>query len=255
MEGKELYNEDDNNEENKKITNEPDSEDFGLPEIDDDSSKKEGVEDSTGSSYPSYESSEEETPEPTYEDQFLQDVNESDSTSDSSTEGGYQPSYTYDDEGGGNSALWIILVVVLLITAAVLVYWFVFRSEPEPIVEEKPAVIEQPVVIPEDTMPAEIIDEPVEDFTNEPEAGDIIELTEPTGNYYVVIASFIDDDLAMDYGKKLADEGQGSYILSPKGQKKFYRLAVAELSDINTATLRAEQLKSDYGDEVWVMKY
>jgi hypothetical protein len=70
-----------------------------------------------------------------------------------------------------------------------------------------------------------------------------------------VVASFVDDDLAMDYGKKLSKKGVGSTILAPRGDAKFYRFAVADFASLNDAALEAERMKSEYGEGVWVMRY
>ncbi len=76
-----------------------------------------------------------------------------------------------------------------------------------------------------------------------------------TDRYYVVISSSIDDDLAMDYAKKLAKDGNYVKVLEPYGSHKpFYRVSLA---DYDTSD-QAEAAKSSFGEfatEVWVLKY
>lgn len=88
-----------------------------------------------------------------------------------------------------------------------------------------------------------------------PASGTIDTLTGRTGRYYVVVASNIDDDLLMDYAKKLSASGVSSTLIPPHGRVKFYRLAIAEGGTFATAQSTADGLKSDYGDGLWVTKY
>jgi hypothetical protein len=78
----------------------------------------------------------------------------------------------------------------------------------------------------------------------------------PTGMYYVIICSYIDIDLANDYGKKLRDEENRpvKLILPLKGQH-FIRLAVAETASKDEANTIAKALRPTHGKNVWVLKY
>lgn len=89
----------------------------------------------------------------------------------------------------------------------------------------------------------------------ESELGTITEITERTGRYYVVIGSFIDDDLAKDYGNKLAVEGLSTSLISPFGTMKFYRLALASHESFAEAQGNADELKATYGEALWVLKF
>jgi len=80
-------------------------------------------------------------------------------------------------------------------------------------------------------------------------------ITEATGRYYIVIESFVDSDMAADYGNKLAAEGVGSALLSPQGKRKFHRLTIGDYDSFFDAQEEANKLKSDYGDDLWVLKY
>lgn len=80
-------------------------------------------------------------------------------------------------------------------------------------------------------------------------------LTERTRRYYVVISSAIDDDLVMDYAKRLSKEGVGTKIIPPFGSTKFYRLAIADHETYALAQSNADNVKDKYGSEVWVVRY
>ncbi len=88
-----------------------------------------------------------------------------------------------------------------------------------------------------------------------PAVGTIETLTARTGRYYVVIASAIDGDLLMDYAKKLSEKGVSAKIIAPYGNVKFHRLTVAEGDTFASTQQTADQLKSEYNEGAWVIKY
>ena len=85
--------------------------------------------------------------------------------------------------------------------------------------------------------------------------GAIREVTAPQGCYYVVISSYIDKDLAMDYAKKLVKQGEQLTIIAPAQGKYFFRLAVDQKPTLQEASQRAAALKDTYGSNIWVLKY
>jgi phosphoglycolate phosphatase-like HAD superfamily hydrolase len=88
-----------------------------------------------------------------------------------------------------------------------------------------------------------------------PAAGVIDTLTDRTGRYYVIIASAVDGDLILDYAKKLTPKGLSPKIIPPYGKVKFYRLAIAEGETYTETQATADQLKAEYTDGAWVVKY
>jgi hypothetical protein len=88
-----------------------------------------------------------------------------------------------------------------------------------------------------------------------PAEGTIETLTERTRRYYVVVSSNIDDDLIMDYAKKLSAKGVGTKIIPPFGKTKFYRLAIADHDTFALAQTNADAAKTEYGSALWVIKY
>ena len=85
--------------------------------------------------------------------------------------------------------------------------------------------------------------------------GNINSLTERTGNTFIVIGSFVDGDIAMDYAKKLAAEGKSPSIIPPFGNGLFHRVGIAGFPTVAAATQNLDNYKADYGDDVWVLKY
>lgn len=88
-----------------------------------------------------------------------------------------------------------------------------------------------------------------------PKEGSIETLSERTGRYYVIITSALDRDLLMDYAKKLSNEGVSTKIIPPFGKHKVSRMAVSEGDTFDAAQTKANELKAQYGDGVWVLKY
>ena len=80
-------------------------------------------------------------------------------------------------------------------------------------------------------------------------------ISEPTGRYYIVVASFIDVDMAVDLGEKLKGDGVSSTLLSPQGNRKFNRLTLGDFGSWNEAQEEANKLKGEYGDGLWVLKF
>jgi hypothetical protein len=82
-------------------------------------------------------------------------------------------------------------------------------------------------------------------------------LTERTGQYYIVVASAIDDDLLTDYANKLVAEGKSVKLIPPFGKKgKFYRLAIDGKDNYADAQATADGMKGgDFGDQLWVVRY
>ncbi len=88
-----------------------------------------------------------------------------------------------------------------------------------------------------------------------PAVGTIEVLNARTRRYYVVITSDIDDDLLMDYAKKLSAQGVNLKVIPPFGGKNFHRLAIADHDTFAQAQANADAAKATYGNGVWVLKY
>lgn len=83
----------------------------------------------------------------------------------------------------------------------------------------------------------------------------IMTVSAPKGLYYVVVASHIDMDLAMDYAQKIVQKAVHVKLIMPEKDKYFVRVAVAHEKTFEEASQKAQELKAEYGEHVWVMKY
>jgi hypothetical protein len=90
-----------------------------------------------------------------------------------------------------------------------------------------------------------------------PKVGTIEVLSGRTGQYYVVVASAIDDDLLTDYANNLTQKGRSVKVIPPFGKSgKFYRLAVDSKDTYADAQAAADGMKGgDFGDQLWVVRY
>lgn len=253
MEGKEHYNDDEEqNSKSNKDENE-DADNFGLPEIEDESDKGEDLGDPFSDTWQEEKEEEiysnpddypvSESTESTYD--YTDDPDESDTTQET-----YKSSY-YEEEYGRKKSpvIWIVLGIVMLVAIIIGIFWWMNRTPEEP-----------PVVTPVIERPVERQPEPVVQKEPEPtpepvkQAG-VFEINQPTGRYHVIVASSIDKDLVLDYGNRLAKKGMTCNVLAPRGNRKFHRLSVADYASLNDAAIKSEQLKSEFGDEVWVIRY
>lgn len=239
---------------NKK--NESDDDDFGLPGMDDENDEytsEDSHESDEGSEELKQETSTDEVSdqedEPFNKEEW-EDVPMHKSRSDFATGGS-----TIDEDTTPRKApigLIIILVVVLAAAAAVLYYlfgeeWGLKSSKTEQIVlvDTTSNKVDSAMLM-KDTVQ-------IEELQVITPTSEI--LSERTGRYYVIVASFLDGDLANDYADKLLMEGVSSKILSPKAEKGFYRFSVADYERMVEAEAEASNLRSIYGEGVWVAKY
>lgn len=118
-------------------------------------------------------------------------------------------------------------------------------AEPEP----------EPAVVYNEPEP-----EPVEEITPEAPAAagaysTIEAIPAPTGRSYIVIGSFVDEDLARDFGEKLLQDGTGIRILAPTDRAPLlHRVAVADFDTFNDALTQVEEYRLNYGD-AWALRY
>lgn len=277
---KKVEEEENINEETQAETS-SDDDSFGLPDIE--LKPLEEVEESSDELEDTEAASEEDVEEPVAEssdsgdEDLSEEFEDGDSDENTESEEGQdaeeedQPAYTrryeYEEpKSNGPKILMAILGVIIIVAG---VYYFGFyapeqkrqaeKAAQEQAERDRLAEQERQRKAQEEQRAQELAAqqqaEEEEQASAKPEPGEINILTASTGRYYVVIGSFIDDDLAMDYGQKLAAEGTGSMILSPVGATKFYRLALSDHASFNEAQQEADNLKSSFSDALWVLKY
>jgi len=83
----------------------------------------------------------------------------------------------------------------------------------------------------------------------------VTNLDDRNGKAYVIVASFIDSDLAIDHANKLAAEGKSPYVIPPFGSSRYSRVGIAEFGSFEAAAATLDNYKSEYGDDVWALRY
>ena len=271
-------NEDEFNQEEQDNINEADDS-FGLPDLDfntledqpDAVEEEEEVADSQEEPVAEVEeeivAEVEEEPNEDLDQEALQDEPEEEQTESEEVEESSKVTSTYVPPKPESNAPKIIAVLIVTIIVSGAIWYFGFYR-PAAVAEEKAR--QEQILAKEEAarIAAEKKKEAAriaaEEEANkaadadEAAANEIVfkTISEPTGRYYIVVASFIDADMAADLGNKMKVEGVSSTLLAPKGNKKFNRLTTGgDFGSFNEAQEQANKLKGDFGDGLWVLKY
>lgn len=190
-------------------------------------------------------------------------------------------SYTYKESSGGFTKVIIIGVVVIAVIAAGLLWLNSGDDEgkvadAKPKTEKKKPSKKKPVKKPakvdnkekatpkskpkvEEKKKPEPKPEPIEKVEEVTVAqaapGEIILVSERLGVSYIIVGSFVDEDLAMDFAGELSNLGTGIKVISPYGKSKRYRVSVADFATYGDAASQLNSFKADYGDQIWALKY
>ncbi len=172
--------------------------------------------------------------------------------------------YDYEDEEARSKAPLIITLIIVLVVlvAGFLLYKYVYipqKAEKEKLELARAKEAEDNKKKEEARLAKEEEDrkrlEAEAAAKAKPAQGTIETLNERTRRFYVVVTSDIDDDLLMDYAKKLSVKGVSSKIIPPNGKVKFFRLAIADFDTYNAAQSSADASKAEYGNGLWVIRY
>lgn len=87
------------------------------------------------------------------------------------------------------------------------------------------------------------------------QAGFVEKITERTGRFYIIVSSSIDDDLAMDYARKLASEGNNVKLIEHDAEKnRYYRVSVGDYETREEAESQIASFGTLDGDR-WVLAF
>jgi cell division protein FtsN len=76
-----------------------------------------------------------------------------------------------------------------------------------------------------------------------------------SGRYFIIVGGFSSKKNAVKLREKLILDGLESKVISPIAGSEIYRVSLGDYSDFAAAKEKASGLKSDYGNELWVLKY
>ena len=119
--------------------------------------------------------------------------------------------------------------------------------------EVKKEIIPEPVI--EEVTEPEIKTDPPE-LESAPKAiGAISEISQPLDKYYLIVASFLDNDLAFDYAEKLILSGSNAIIILDFHVRYFTRVALLEYETLDKANVGLDKYKDEFDEQLWVLKY
>ena len=242
----------DQNEEDPKENPSGEDDSFGLPEIEYQPINREEGE-------PEHASSLEDV-----QDESVQSREEEDTEMDSEPPPKVYHYVPPKESSKGGLVFLIIFIFLLLVGGGGWYFWYkpkMEREEMERIEARKKEALEKKAQAQRDSLEniriarEQFIADSIAQANAHPPEGTIEMLSERTGKYYVVVSSNVDDDLIMDYANRLSKEGVSSKIIPPFRNVKFYRLTIGERDSYAEAQAYADQMKSTYGDGLWVIKY
>jgi hypothetical protein len=119
--------------------------------------------------------------------------------------------------------------------------------------EVKKEIIPEPVI--EEVIEPEVKTNPPE-LESAPKAiGAISEISQPLDKYYLIVASFLDNDLAFDYAEKLILSGSDVIIILDFHVRYFTRVALLEYETLDKANVGLDKYKDEFDEQLWVLKY
>ena len=119
--------------------------------------------------------------------------------------------------------------------------------------EVKKEIIPEPVI--EEVIEPEVKTDPPE-LESAPKAiGSISEISQPLDKYYLIVASFLDNDLAFDYAEKLILSGSNVIIILDFHVRYFTRVALLEYETLDKANVGLDKYKDEFDEQLWVLKY
>jgi hypothetical protein len=152
-----------------------------------------------------------------------------------------------------NKWAWISVILILLLVVLGAGWWWYGQEkgltpEPQQITTiAEPEITEEPEVIVEEP---ETIEEGPETFTLTP-----IKSRAASPRYFVVVGSFIDEDMALDYSARLNRQNKNTYLVYPYGEIAYYRLAIGEYATLAQAVEVLDEHQANYKENLWVLKY
>ena len=160
------------------------------------------------------------------------------------------------------------LMLLLLFATVIGIALLNMTKDPKPTIKmEQPLLVEAEVkkevkkeIIPEPVIEPEVIEPEVK--TDPPELKSVLQAIgaisvkgQPLDKYYLIVASFLDNDLAFDYAEKLILSGSNVIIIPPFSTSKLTRVALLEYETLDKANIGLDKYKDEFDEQLWVLKY
>ena len=155
------------------------------------------------------------------------------------------------------------LMLILLFATVIGITLLNMTEDPKPTIKmEQPLLVEAEVK--KEVIPEPVIEEVIEPEvkTDPPELKSVLQAIgaisvkgQPLDKYYLIVASFLDNDLAFDYAEKLILSGSNVIIIPPFSTSKLTRVALLEYETLEKANIGLDKYKDEFDDKLWVLKY
>ncbi len=148
-----------------------------------------------------------------------------------------------------NPIVLVVIILVILLAASGIGYYFLSHHQ-EPVIVEKPQPVQEAEQEQEPEPEPEQVPEP------EPEPKPVVTISEKNGRFYVIGNSFEIEANAYKYRENVMAKGQkDSKIILPDNKSRLYRVSIAEAETVEGAIGKMEELRSDFGNTIWVLIY
>ena len=159
------------------------------------------------------------------------------------------------------------LMLILLFATVIGIALLNMTEDPKPTIKmEQPLLVEAEVKkeVKKEIIPEPVIEEVIEPEvkTDPPELKSVLQAIgaisvkgRPLDKYYLIVASFLDNDLAFDYAEKLILSGSNVIIIPPFSTSKLTRVALLEYETLEKANIGLDKYKDEFDDKLWVLKY
>jgi len=159
------------------------------------------------------------------------------------------------------------LMLILLFATVIGIALLNMTEDPKPTIKmEQPLLVESEVKkeVKKEIIPESVIEEVIEPEvkTDPPELKSVLQAIgaisvkgQPLDKYYLIVASFLDNDLAFDYAEKLILSGSNVIIIPPFSTSKLTRVALLEYETLEKANIGLDKYKDEFDDKLWVLKY
>ena len=158
-------------------------------------------------------------------------------------------------------------MLLLLFATVIGIALLNMTEDPKPTIKmEQPLLVEAEVKkeVKKEIIPEPVIEEVIEPEvkTDPPELKSVLQAIgaisvkgQPLDKYYLILASFLDNDLAFDYAEKLILSGSNVIIIPPFSTSKLTRVALLEYETLDKANIGLDKYKDEFDDKLWVLKY
>jgi len=74
------------------------------------------------------------------------------------------------------------------------------------------------------------------------------------GRFHVVVTSNVDEDLAMDFAKRISEEGKSAKLLKASGKSIYNRVSISDFDTYGEAQTHADGVRGEFAN-AWVVKF